>query len=288
MIDRVVLTDRAYISVQTFGHGPTVVLVPGLAGRGSFWDPLIQALQPRFRLLTYDHRGAGLSSFTDTSYSMAAMTADLLQILERCTEPPVMLVGHSTGGAIAQRLAIAHPELVSRLIVASSWAKPCEYFRRLFTLRIRILEGLGIQAFEQHSRLLAYPPTWIGRKPRTHPRQSGDRRRPLEVTILLRKLRALLQHDVESRLNAIRSPTMVAVAADDAVTPMHLSHEIAARIRLARLKVFPGGGHFMLHVHPAAYAAEVARFLAQDVRHQKSRQPRVSGSATGPPTRFAD
>jgi len=261
MSERLVAVGSARIAVRSVGRGPTVVLVPGLAGRGSFWQPLIRALQPEFRVVTYDHRGAGRSSSTDTRYSMHAMTADLLSVLDRCVAEPAVLIGHSTGGAIAQRVALGRPGAVSQLVLCSTWARPCDYFRDLFGLRLQILETLGVAAYRRHSSLLMYPPRWLAQRRRLSRMRAAGGGSALSRRILGRKLRALLTHDVQDRLPEIRCPTLIMVAADDVVTPPHLSEAIARGIPEARLAILPEGGHFVLQVDPAAYIAEIVSFL---------------------------
>ena len=64
-----------------------------------------------------------------------------------------------------------------------------------------------------------------------------------------------------ARLGEIRCPTLVVVAADDALTPPFYSEELAARIPGAKLAVLPTGGHFVPILQPEEYNAAVGGFL---------------------------
>lgn len=261
MKESFVAVGPARIAVRTVGRGPTVVLVPGLAGRASFWQPLIRELRSEFRVVTYDHRGAGRSSSTDTSYSMEAMTADFMRVLDYCAADRVVLVGHSTGGAIVQRAALMRPGIANSLVLSSTWARPCDYFRHLFALRLEILKKGGLGAFGRHSSLLLYPPRWLAGRRALSRILTSRGPSGFDSRIVERKLRALLTHDVLDRMREIRCPTLVIAAADDAVTPPHLSEAIAKRVLGATLTILPAGGHFVLHVDPAQYISEVLTFL---------------------------
>ena len=54
------------------------------------------------------------------------------------------LVGHSTGGAIAQVVAAGHPARIASLVLSGTWARPDARFRRLFEFRARVLRYHGV------------------------------------------------------------------------------------------------------------------------------------------------
>ena len=98
---------------------------------GPDWDhtylrePLAE-LAGRHRVVLPDLRGCGRSTrgLGDDRYTPAAATADLVALLDALGTPQVDVLGFSYGGLIAQRLALAAPERVRRLIVASSSVLP--------------------------------------------------------------------------------------------------------------------------------------------------------------------
>ena len=251
--------DGARLAVRVTGDGPLLLLVPGLGGSGEYWTPLIAALRDRFRIVTYDHRGAGDSSRTETHYSMEDMTADLIAVLDQFASEPATLIGHSTGGALAQRVAIEYPQRVERLVLSATWARPCAYFRRLFECRLEVLDALGMDAYARQSELFLHTPRWLA----THGvRTAGESSRDaLAESILRHKIRAILTHDTLDRLHDIRCQTFVVVAADDAVTPPHLSQQIAQRIAGCEFDVLPQGGHYVLHERTADYVRSIDGFL---------------------------
>ncbi|MFO1314003.1 MAG: alpha/beta hydrolase [Burkholderiales bacterium] len=103
--------------------GPPIVLLHGLLiGSLSTWYfAVAPALARAHRVVMYDLRGHGLSPATAGGYGVRAQADDLARVVERhAGDGPVTLVGHSAGGAIALRYALAHPERVARLVMVDT------------------------------------------------------------------------------------------------------------------------------------------------------------------------
>src|SRR5579885_195546 len=119
------------------GRGPPLVLASGLGGLASFWDGQLCDLARSFQVITFDHRGSGRSSKSPPPYSIDGMVQDVVDLIDHLKSETVFYVGHSTGGAIGQRLAARHPARLSGLVLSATWTHADPYFRRLFTLRKR-------------------------------------------------------------------------------------------------------------------------------------------------------
>lgn len=116
------VTDQRGFSIKTTPvgeSGPPVVFLHGLFGQGKNFTQISKALQPDFRSLLVDVPNHGESDWTDRfDYTELA---DLVAAELRggyAAQEPVHLVGHSMGGKIAMVLALRHPELIGRLVVA--------------------------------------------------------------------------------------------------------------------------------------------------------------------------
>ncbi|MDX1688406.1 MAG: alpha/beta fold hydrolase [Candidatus Promineifilaceae bacterium] len=108
----------------------TLVLVHGFGGNATQWQYQVQAFAERNRVLAPDLRGHGRSSAPRNGYDMPRLLADLRAVLDSAeVDGPVVLAGHSFGGAIVTDFALQYPEMVSRLILI---AAAREY--RLFSL----------------------------------------------------------------------------------------------------------------------------------------------------------
>ncbi|AXH95256.1 alpha/beta fold hydrolase [Ornithinimicrobium avium] len=110
--------DRTLHSTLVGDHGPVVVFLHGLFGRGRNFGATVRAMQPHLRALLVDLPNHGASPWTDpVDYGqMAHAVAEHLRA-GVAAEGPVHLVGHSMGGKTAMALALAEPDLVDHLVV---------------------------------------------------------------------------------------------------------------------------------------------------------------------------
>ncbi len=249
-----------WIAHVSEGHGPPLLLLPGLGGQFSFWGGIWPALVGQFRLVSIDQRGCGASSRCLIEYSIAQMAEDVLAVLDDLAVKTTDIIGHSTGGVIALWLAAHHPQRVGRVVASSTWAGPDPYMRDCFRMRERVLETLGIAAYRQFVDLMLYPPGWYS----AHLPEIVARNETTEVDteILRRRMRAIMDFDLRPRLADIRHETLVICPRDDHVTPLCLSKEIAATVPHAQLCVLETGGHAAPRIAADEFCAPVQRFFA--------------------------
>lgn len=112
------MTDSLYTR-EVGESGARVVFLHGLLGQGRNFTSIAKALQPQFRSLLVDLPNHGHSAWTDR-VDYVDMADRLAQELRTgfAADGPVHVVGHSMGGKVAMVLALRHPELVNRLVVA--------------------------------------------------------------------------------------------------------------------------------------------------------------------------
>ena len=194
----------------------------------------------------------------------AVMADDLLRLMDALQLERVHLVGHSTGGAIGQHIALRAKERLASLVLSASWAGPTPLFLQTFHTRRDILINSGPLNYLMVGTLLATP-TWYlhDRFKDTH---SFFETRIAEfpgLEIELGRLNAVMSHDLRHRLSEIRVPTLVIGARDDQLTPSTMSEELAQRIADARLCLLREGGHFCPQTVTTEYNAAVLGFLRE-------------------------
>ena len=244
------------------GAGAPLMLVPGLSGQGSFWISQVPVFSREFRTVIHDHRGTGRSTHSRIRYSVEQMADDALRLMDALGIDAAHFVGHSTGGAIGQVIALDHPDRLRSLVLSATWAGPDPFFRRLFESRRQTLLDSGIEAYLRASVLVQATPRWVSE----HDEFISDLHRvtaaaAAPVEVLVSRIDAILRHDRRLRLLEIRVPTLVIVAEDDMITPRFYSEELAARIPGAKLVVLETGGHFAPAIHSEPYNAAVGQFL---------------------------
>lgn len=237
-------------------QGPRLLLIPGLGGDGRFWAGVAEDLARDHRLIIPDHRGAGRSDRPDTAYSIAGIAGDMAGLLS-ATGGAAHVVGHSTGGAVAQDLALDHPDLVQSLVISASWARADARFAAMFRARAAVIAAGLPEAYQELTHVLGHEAAWL----EAHAAEMAaavaaapEKLAPFAVTA--RRVRMLLDHDRLDDLPRIALPALVIAAEADEMTPPPMSQAIAAAIPGARLACVPGA-----HFHPVAAPGPMAALI---------------------------
>ncbi|WP_047468017.1 alpha/beta fold hydrolase, partial [Delftia sp. ZNC0008] len=128
------------------GQGPALVLSHALGCDLQMWDGVAQALQDRFTVVRYDHRGHGRSPAIGEAFDMNDLADDAAGVIEALGQGPVHFVGLSMGGMTAQALAARHPALVRSITVANSASYYDEAARAGWQARIATVRAQGVAA----------------------------------------------------------------------------------------------------------------------------------------------
>jgi aminoacrylate hydrolase len=244
----------ARLAYQITGQGVPVLFISGLNGRASFWRRQLDALPPSISAISFDHRGIGVSTGAPP-YSVELWADDAIRLLDFLEISAVHVVGHSTGGAIAQVMASDHPERVLSLVLGATWASPDRRFHDVFRLRRDVLRALGPSAYEIFGALLTAPveAPWP-------PRNATGSLQPSSA-VLEARLEALLAYEGIERLPHIVCPALVLSAADDVLIPPRLPRALVDGIVGARSVSLPAGGHLFPTSRPDEYNRLVFEFL---------------------------
>ncbi|MDH4144935.1 MAG: alpha/beta hydrolase [Acidimicrobiia bacterium] len=119
---RRIATGDAELAVVTAGAGPPVLLVHGYPQNHVMWHKVAPALAERFTVVAPDLRGYGDSSAPpagerSVAYSKRVMATDLVALMDALGHERFAVVGHDRGARVSYRLALDHPDRVTRLTV---------------------------------------------------------------------------------------------------------------------------------------------------------------------------
>lgn len=221
------------------GSGPALLFIPGFGGVGSFWNAQKRFFQSRFRVITVDHRGTGASARSRGAYSLEQMSDDARLVLDAADVGEVILVGHSTGGAIAQILAATMPDRVKKSVLSSTWCKTGNYFRRVFEFRRTLLERGELDLFHKSGVFFRYSPDYADNHDDVFESDNA-----LDVDITISRIDAILQSDTMEYASRIATPTLVMAVADDSLVPPFLTRAVARAIAHAQYVALDRGGHY--------------------------------------------
>ena len=114
------VSDRITVTIR--GHGPDVVLIPGLACSSAVWDATAAHLEGHYRLHIVQVAGfAGSPAHANAQGPVIQPTVDAIDAYIKTNQLKApMIIGHSVGGLMGLMLADQHPEDVSRLMIVDS------------------------------------------------------------------------------------------------------------------------------------------------------------------------
>jgi len=262
------------LAYERSGCGTPLLLIGGLGCDRHFVKPCqIDAFSQHHDVITYDNRGIGDSDKPRGPYTTEMMADDAAVLLGALEISSAHVLGVSMGAMIALQLAARHPALVRSLIVACGTARADEWMKRKQVLNQKLaLSALDENSFREVKAWMDV--LWMfGPASHRHPgvieeavQSIQQSQQPRDAYVW--QSQALHDHDVASRLGAIRCPTLVLAGKEDILTPIRYSEEIARSIPGAELRVFDGGGHLFMLEKPEEFNSCVLEFLADVERTQ--------------------
>ena len=261
--------DYAYRDTGGGEGAVPLVLLQHFRGNLDNWDPaLIDALATARRVVTFDNAGVGGSTGT-TPDTIEQMARDAIAFLAAMGFSQVDVLGFSIGSFVAQQITLVRPDMVRRLILASSapqgasgmhgWAPEVigaigtphtspEGYLDVFFTRSAASRQAGT---ETQRRIYA----------RTEDRDTATTWATREAQYDAVCTWGIPDHALLQRLSALDMPVFVANGDSDPMILPHYSYLLAGLIPHARVKIYPDSAHGFLFQHHAEFAADVEAFL---------------------------
>ena len=252
--------------------GPVLVLLHGSNASLHTWDPWVERLGAKYRIIRIDQIGHGLTGPNPTGqYDGAAFVGTLDALLGKLGVNRFALAGNSMGGYVAWEYALAHPDKLTHLVLVDAAGPPDDPGKKLpigFKLmQNRVLRKLALvitprdlfdkslhqsvsnqsvvtpQAIDRYWELNRYP----GNRQASLDRFAGYARR----------------NDNVGRIDRITTPTLILWGAEDKLIPVSGADWFAARIKGAQKIVYPAIGHIPMEEAADRSAADIDAFLSK-------------------------
>ena len=260
--------DGVQIYYEVVGDGLPLVLGHEFAGDIGSWEPQVNFLARRYRVITYGHRGYPPSDVPDCpdAYSQERLVADLHGLLRHLDAAPAYVGGLSMGGGVSLNFALAHPEMCRALIVAATGTGSSDPERYLAAWQecIAQIRDEGMDAFadgyangpERVQFRRKDPVGW--RKFRDGlAAHSGP---GSALTMQGVQMRRPAVYSLEAAMRQLDAPTLLMVGDEDepCLEPMLFMKRCIPRSGLA---VFPQSGHTINLEEPALFNRTLLDFL---------------------------
>lgn len=216
-------------------QGIPIVFVHGAAGSHLVWGMQVRALGEMARAVALDLPGHGRSDPPGRN-TIDGYRDVILGLLDALKFDRAVIVGHSMGGAIAQTLALSHPDRVAGLGLVGTGAR----------LRVldAILDGV-LNDFDATAELVVDNSYAAGLDPAMRERAMAEFRAcPAQITH--GDFVACNSFDILLRVGEIRAPTVVICGKQDRMTPSKYSEFLASKIVNARLALIDNAGHSVM------------------------------------------
>jgi 3-oxoadipate enol-lactonase len=231
-----------------------LLLVHGIGSTRAFWDPIVPLLDGRgYECVAVDVPGFGGAPPIDDPVTVARLAA----ALDDPDRGPVVIIGHSLGGMIAQELALLAPDRVEGLVLCNTIPGVTEGAREFNPVLATLAETEGSAAVAD-----ALLPAMLGPKPLENTDRARERfladMTSSDPESLAAAFRAVVTFDARERLPQLDLPTLVIAGQHEG---NDADQQELADLLGGRCVFLPGTSHLAPVESPTAFAAAVVPFL---------------------------
>lgn len=233
----------------------TLVLLHGFGGTHRAWDPVLSELDhERYNPLVPDLRGHGTKSGA-RPISFDGCVADVLA----AAPDEFVLCGYSLGGRVAQHVALAAPQRVTRLVLVATTAGIADDGDRAARAveDQAFADDLDRMTIEEYADRWMANPLFDGTSPEAARwwREDLLRNDPIALAEVLRRIGAGAMASLWNRIGALTMPVTIVVGSRDGKFARLAEAEYAARLPHAEIHVVDGAGHGLPREAPRELAA---------------------------------
>ena len=271
-IKRVTAENGIEYAYRDLGAGDVpLVLLQHFRGNLDNWDPaLVDDLAAERRVVTFDNVGVGATTGT-TPNTVEAMAHDAIAFLEAMSFQRVDLLGFSIGSFVAQEIALIRPDLLRRVVLASSAPQGAA---GMHGWAPEVIGAVGQPEPNPQGYLdVFFAPTSTSREAgqqaagrifgrttnRDEPTTWQTRQAQYDAVCAW----GIPNHSLLQRVAAIDLPVFVANGDSDPMILPRYSYLLAGLLPDARLTIYPDSAHGFLFQHHSQFAADVNAFLEE-------------------------
>lgn len=244
------------------GSGPPVVLLHAWGESRRVFVRLLPHLPDTLWVLAPDLRGHGEADKPAAGYDLATLADDVVAFLDAVGAQAAFLVGASSGGYVAQQVAVARPDRVAGLVLSGS---------------PRSLHGRVAPFADEVDRLVdPIDPAWLrdftlgfvppGAVPDWYVDLLVEDGLKIPAEVWRLSLDGLRRSPAPTDFGRVSAPTLIVAGADDTMLGREESEALLRAIPGARLVRYPNAGHVVHWEQPERLARDVAAFVGENPR----------------------
>jgi 3-oxoadipate enol-lactonase len=246
------------VNAAQSGKGPPLFLFHSLLSDRASFDAVTPKLSQSFRVIVPELPGFGGSQAVRGGL---ADVADRMAEVVKDTAAGAIVLGNGYGGFVALQMAVRHPGIVTKLVLADCGAAFSEEGRQAFRNMAAASKAKGLQAITDVAMRRLFAPEFQA----AHPDLMRDRREAFLRTdpdVFRAACDALAELDLRPQLAKVTVPVLVLVGEHDEATPPPMSHELAALLPNAHLEIIAGCAHVPQLQSPEIFLETIGGFLA--------------------------
>jgi 3-oxoadipate enol-lactonase len=254
------LFANGMVNAAEAGDGPPLVLLHSLLSDRASFDAIVPQLSQSFRLIVPELPGFGGSP---------AVGGNLADVADRMAEAvkdaaggeDTIVLGNGYGGFVALQMAIRHPDVAAKLVLADCGAAFSQAGRDAFRTMAAACKAKGLSAITDVAMRRLFAPEFQEQ----HLELMRDRREAFLKTdpaVFQAACGALAELDLRPELGKVGIPVLVLVGEHDEATPPPMSRELAAGLPNARLAIIPGCAHVPQLQSPEIFLSAIGDFLS--------------------------
>ena len=250
---------KGTVNAAQSGKGPFLFLFHSLLSDRASFDAIVCRLSQSFRVVVPELPGFGKSDAV--SGGLAAVADRMAEaVRDAAGADEAFVLGNGYGGFVALQMAIRHPGIAAKLILADCGAAFSEPGREAFRNMAAASQAKGLSAITDVAMRRLFAPEFQAQ----HPDLMRDRREAFLRTdpeVFHSACMALAGLDLRPQLAQVKIPVLVLVGEHDEATPPPMSHELAAGLPNAQLKIIPGCAHVPQLQAPEIFLEAIGDFL---------------------------
>lgn len=246
------------IYFEVSGEGAPVVLAHGFSLDRRMWDKEVSLLRTGFRVVRYDLRGHGLSEPWSEPF---AAEEDMLEVFEATGLERATIVGLSAGAQVAIDFALAHPDRVAALVLASPGLGGYQAVGS-FDWMAPVMKELRAGEPQQAMRAWTETPLMkIVTDPAADSAMQAIVMDNWMVWTYDPQLQAMPDPPAITRLSDIEAPALVLIGQNDLIDTKRVGDTLAACLVNAQLVTIAAAGHLVNLEAPERFAQALTTFL---------------------------